>query len=266
MPPAKWRDWYPHKIDRWRGSLAVQGMSDGAYRGYHNLLMSQWQSRDGMLPTSDKELARLSGLFSRWKEFRDEILENFIPAGDRIVNTVQYAEWQRARQISEKKGRRSPECEQSVELPSQNVDVEWTHARVSVNVSVPVVPVEEKDKTNGVVLFGEKEPVKKITAAMCEEIYQAYPRHRGKDVALKSIAKVLKKKSFDELLSIVKVYAAQTTKQIADGKLEENFIPHPSTWFNQGRYDDDDLKPPPQYEIVEVTPQEFWAGTNIHAS
>lgn len=267
MPPAKWRDWYPHKIDKWRGSLGVQGMSDGAYRGYHNLLMSQWQSSDGMLPITDKELARLSGLFSRWKDFRDEILENFVKSGERLINVVQYSEWQRARQISEKKGRKTPECGESVESDYQSEDAEWTHARVNVNVSVPVVPeVQEQDKSNEDGLFGEKEPVKKITAAMCEEIYQAYPRHKGKETALKSIGKVLKKKSFEELLPIVKAYAAQTAKQIADGKLEENFIPHPATWFNQGRYNDDDLKPAPQYEIVEVSPQEFWANTGVHVS
>ena len=45
------------------------------------MLMSQWQSSDGMLPITDKELARLSGLFSRWKDFRDEILENFVKSG-----------------------------------------------------------------------------------------------------------------------------------------------------------------------------------------
>jgi hypothetical protein len=96
MPPAKWRDWYPHKIDKWRGSLAVQGMSDGAYRGYHNLIMSQWQSFDGMLPKTDKELARLSGLFGRWKEFREEILENFQNLNERIFNSDLKADWDHA--------------------------------------------------------------------------------------------------------------------------------------------------------------------------
>lgn len=96
MPPAKWRDWYPHKIDKWRGSLAVQGMSDGAYRGYHNLLMSQWQSLDGMLPAADKELARLSGLFSRWKDFREEILDNFQKVDDCFFDADLKASWDHA--------------------------------------------------------------------------------------------------------------------------------------------------------------------------
>jgi hypothetical protein len=263
MPPAKWRDWYPHKIDKWRGSLAVQGMSDGAYRGYHNLLMSQWQSSDGMLPTADKELARLSGLFSRWTEFRDEIMENFTRSGDRLINSVQYSEWQRARQISEKKGRKAPECDESVEINNQSESAEWTHAGVNVNVSVPV---EELLPLGEIIDKGESPINRKVLSAQCEEIYQAYPRHTAKDVALKSIEKSLKKKPFEELMPIVQAYAAQTAKRISDGKLEKEFIPHPSTWFNQGRYNDDDLKPSPQYDIVEVSPQEFWKDTGIHVS
>ena len=261
MPPAKWRDWYPHKIDKWRGSLAVQGMSDGAYRGYHNLLMSQWQSFDGKLPTTDKELARLSGLFSRWNEFKEEIMENFIEEeeGDRLLNVVQYVEWQRAKQVSEKKGRKSPESGENLDFYNQSEDAEWIHAGVNVNVSVPVKEIhnENKKETGG----------RKVLIAQCEEIYKAYPRHTAKDAAFKSIEKALKKKPFEELLEIVQVYAANTGKQIADGKLEKQYIPHPSTWFNQGRYEDDDLKPPPQYEIVEVSPQKFWADVpDIHVS
>jgi hypothetical protein len=114
MPPARWREWYPHNIDKWRGSLTVQGMSDGAYRGYHNLIMSQWESSDGMLPSAPKELARLSCLFARWNDFKDEILANFQRAGNRLFNPVQYSEWQRAHQVYEKKARRHPESGQSV--------------------------------------------------------------------------------------------------------------------------------------------------------
>jgi Protein of unknown function (DUF1376) len=114
MPPARWRDWYPHKIDKWRGSLTVQGMSDGAYRGYHNLIMSQWESSDGMLPCVSKELARLSCLFARWDAFKDEILANFQRAGDRLFNPVQYSEWRRAREIYEKKARRHPDSGRSL--------------------------------------------------------------------------------------------------------------------------------------------------------
>ena len=244
----------------------MQGMSDGAYRGYHNLIMSQWQNEDGMLPNSDKELAKLSGLFARWAKFREEIMENFQENGGRVVNQVQYAEWVKAREISEKKGRRLPECGKTLEDSGESQDRERTHARVSVNVSVPVEVVGEiKDQSLVDGLFSEKElPPKKIPISLCEELYQAYPRHTAKDAALKAIEKALKKKSFDELLPIVRNYAQNVEKDIAEGRTEKQFIPHPATWFNQGRYEDDDLKPPPQFDVVEVTPQEFWAGTGVN--
>jgi hypothetical protein len=239
-------------------------MSDGAYRGYHNLLMSQWQSSDGMLPKSDKELARLSGLFGRWPEFKSEILENFEESDGRIINQVQYAEWMRAKQVSEKKGRRNPDSGESVEDDSQNVDSMWTHARVNVNVSVPV------DK-NIDSLFGLENGSKRdecakedcdSIAAQCGKIYDAYPRHTAKEAALKAIERALKKKPYLELFSLVQAYKSQTDKEISSGRLEKKYIPHPATWFNQGRYEDDDLKPAPEYEIVEVSPEEWWKGAN----
>lgn len=143
MSEAKWKTWYPHQIDAWRGSMAIQSMSDGAYRGYHNLLMSQWQSDDGKLPGDDKMLARMSGLGARWKKFREEILENFeSDENGRIFNARQMAEWISARDISEKKGRRHPESDQSQDRVKQEsiqtLTRVKTHARVNVNVSVPV--------------------------------------------------------------------------------------------------------------------------------
>jgi hypothetical protein len=198
----------------------------------------------------------MSGLFSRWAEFRDEILENFTECDNRFINSVQYTEWQRARQVSEKKGRHNPDSGESLEIDKKSVDAEWTHACVNVNVSVPVVqelPLQE--------LNGNNIP-KKSMAAQCEEIYIAYPRHTAPQPAYKAIEKALKRKPFDELLGIVKLYAVQTKQKIADGKMEKQFIPHPATWFNQGRYDDEDLKPAPQYEIVEVSPEVWWAENN----
>ncbi len=65
------------------------------------------------------------------------------------------------------------------------------------------------------------------------ELYKAYPRHEGKDFALKAIAKSLAVKPFEYLIVAVKEYA------IAKRGSDPKFIPLPATWFNQGRYDDD---------------------------
>lgn len=84
------------------------------------------------------------------------------------------------------------------------------------------------------------------TAIDVESIYMAYPRKVGKQKAIAAIEKALKTiqaEGFDEngtqphewLLGVVLKFAAACTKAGRDPK----FIPHPATWFNQGRYDDD---------------------------
>jgi hypothetical protein len=127
-------------------------------------------------------------------------------------------------------------------------------------------PVEELLPIEKSARKEEKIIVCKALATQCEEIYQAYPRHTAPKIAYKAIEKVLRKKPFDELLAIVQMYATQTQKRIAEGKLEKEYIPHPATWFNQGRYDDDDLKPPPQFEIVEVSPEQWWGKESTNGA
>lgn len=73
---------------------------------------------------------------------------------------------------------------------------------------------------------------------LAEAIYGIYPKKVGKTAALKAIEKVLKSGSITELelQARVRAYAqAVATWEEQD----KTFIPHPSTWFNQGRYEDD---------------------------
>jgi len=68
-------------------------------------------------------------------------------------------------------------------------------------------------------------------------IYSAYPRKVAPADALKAIAKAIAKgKTPAHLLERTKAYAAATALWAED---ELRFIPHPATWFNGGRYDDD---------------------------
>ena len=64
------------------------------------------------------------------------------------------------------------------------------------------------------------------------EIYSAYPLHVGKPDALKSIRRALLKIPYQKLLKLTKDYAARRNGDLS-------FTPHPSTWFNQERYNDD---------------------------
>jgi len=66
-----------------------------------------------------------------------------------------------------------------------------------------------------------------------ESIYQAYPRKIGKTSAMRAIKKSLLKIDYDSLLAAVEEYS----RSVAGS--DRKFIPHPATWFNAGRWEDD---------------------------
>ena len=89
-----------------------------------------------------------------------------------------------------------------------------------------------------------KRPRGTLLAEKYEEIYREYPRHVGKQAALKAIGRVvsLTAKTPDKrteraeyLLARVREYAASEYVRTCPPE----FIPHPATWFNGGRYEDD---------------------------
>jgi len=66
-----------------------------------------------------------------------------------------------------------------------------------------------------------------------ETIYSYYPRKVGKTAAIKAIVLAMKYESYEKLLETVKTYAEKIAWK------EPQFIPYPSTWFNEGRFNDD---------------------------
>jgi len=71
-------------------------------------------------------------------------------------------------------------------------------------------------------------------AHQAEMIYEAYPRKVARPAAIQAIRRALQGHSFDWLLERVQKYA-----ECVEGS-SKKFIPHPATWFNQARYDDDE--------------------------
>lgn len=92
---------------------------------------------------------------------------------------------------------------------------------------------EDKKKTR-------QEGEQKITKAdppavletTAEDIYEAYPLKVGKPVALRAIQKAMAKLAPELLLQKTKQFAASR-------KGDSSFVPHPATWFNQDRFNDD---------------------------
>lgn len=67
----------------------------------------------------------------------------------------------------------------------------------------------------------------------CELIYAEYPRKVGKPKALKAIEKAISSFSDELVLERTKAYAQARIGQ------DDQFTPHPSTWFAQERFNDD---------------------------
>ena len=97
---AKWQQWMPFHIDKFRGSPAVQAMHPTARSGYLYLLSAQWQSEDGIIP-ADADLPALSGLGDElWAKYKDRILKCFVigPDGE-MVNQKCRQEWEEAKRV-----------------------------------------------------------------------------------------------------------------------------------------------------------------------
>lgn len=78
------------------------------------------------------------------------------------------------------------------------------------------------------------------TSVPCEfdNFWLAYPRKSGKGAAKKAFVKAVKLKSPSDLVTCAEEYAAACI----DAGIDRQYVPHPATWLNQERWDDD---PPP---------------------
>lgn len=65
------------------------------------------------------------------------------------------------------------------------------------------------------------------------EIYEAYPKKVGRKKAISAIDKALKSATFDQLIVSVRAFANAVNGQ------DMQYIPNPTTWFNQERWLDD---------------------------
>jgi len=89
----------------------------------------------------------------------------------------------------------------------------------ATNTKAPIPPKDCSDPNNE----GES-----------ERIYRLYPRRIGKPKALASIQKAIAKEGFQKIESATKRFALSW-----HGKTDLTYCPHPTTWFNQERYNDE---------------------------
>jgi hypothetical protein len=121
--------------------------------------------------------------------------------------------------------------DRNTELPILNYDTETRNQKpVTSNQNTPIVP-----KGTDTVGLPKAEDC-------AEAIYALYPKKVGRLAALKAIDKALRTSGLTELEMQGKVrdFAKAIQQRLKqDPTYSLTFVPHPATWFNQGRYMDD---------------------------
>ena len=92
------------------------------------------------------------------------------------------------------------------------------------------------DVSGGATKQQPEKATKKAALAQAQAIYDIYPLKVGRGVAIPKIELAIKDCGFDQLLEATKAYAAATRTWTEQ---DQKFIPHPSTWYHQQRYRDD---------------------------
>lgn len=82
------------------------------------------------------------------------------------------------------------------------------------------------------------------------EFYLAYPRKVGKDAARRAFEKAAKSSGPEVIIAGARRFAADPNLP------DKQFIPHPATWLNAGRWDDEPLPPRSQGPMLPP-PEDF---------
>ena len=107
--------------------------------------------------------------------------------------------------------------------------------------SVPHTPYKEinKEKTHT-----PPEPTLAV-ADLFKKFWSAYPRKVGKTTCLSKFERIFKGKAPAEQRSLLErmLSAIATQSRSSQWQEDERYIPHPTTWLNQGRWEDEGVAP-----------------------
>lgn len=159
-----------------------------------------------------------------WLQLQEEL-------GDRLV-ILKSGKWYLTRFIEFQYGDLVPECRPHAKVLQLLKAHGLPYSKGSKRVSIPTgLDRIGKDKT------GQDNPPAEVQITP-EQIYEAYPRKEAKQDALKAISRAMEKASPQEILTATELYAEAVSRWHPE---DRRFVPHPATWFNGGRYQDDPM-------------------------
>lgn len=216
-----WYPRYPGDFMRDTGHLSLA--EDGAY----NRLLDHYYSTRRGLPESIDGLIRICRAFTPdEQEAVRNVADQFFPLDEDGLRRNKRADVEIAKQAQKSEAaRRSIEARWNKE---RNTDVirtnnEGTYERNTIH--------NHNHNHNQI---PESEPKSATTPLGFETFWEAYPKKTGRKAAIKAWVAAKDKPDVDRIVSVV-----QREKQSAQWKKDGGqFIPHPATWLNQGRWDD----------------------------
>ena len=93
--------------------------------------------------------------------------------------------------------------------------------------------IQNMDTNNHITNNHITKPILRSIELGFKEFWDVYPRKVGRANAEKAFSKASQSVGVDKILDAVRPYAKSVSHK------EKKFIPHPATWLNQGRWDDD---------------------------
>lgn len=214
------RPWFPlYVADFIVDTMHLTAEETGAYV---LLLMHYWSHRG--LPEDERMLARIARIHPpHWPRIKSSLRQFFVPQEGRSwVSKRMEQELIKTDNLSNK---RKGAAEQMHKNRAANVVQLHTHARAT---SQSQSQSESKKEVSPSEKLGHPWP-----ADFAERFWQQYPRKVARKAATKALTAVRDRNevSFEELMAAVARYGA--------AELEPQYICHPTTWLNQGRWADE---------------------------
>ena len=190
---------------------------------YFKLLLCAWRTQACELPGDDKRLATMLGVSAgKWAKLKPAVMAFWTPTS---TGWEQKRLTKERRFVDEKRAKNILAAEAS--WPRKPME---TNKQADASASANAMPLSPTH------LISKEERVLKNTLHArdgFENFWKSYPRRVGKVAAEKAWAAACKRSDSEAIITAASRYAQHPPD-------DPKFIPHPATWLNQGRYDDEE--------------------------
>jgi uncharacterized protein YdaU (DUF1376 family) len=199
---------------------------------YLLLLMQAW-TRDGALPADDKRLAAMARCSPKeWRDARDAVMAFFDLDGDCYRNPRLERERARAATITQERSKAGA-IGAAKRWQTHGKRIAEPLANASQSDAPSPSPSQKEEKEREPTPSGSPSPLvaaRPKSACGFDDFWAAYPRKVGKHAARRAWTSAMKRASVEEIAAGLNA---------AQWPTDRNFIPHPATWLNAGRWLDE---------------------------